>query len=192
MRDVFEVIYRNNAWGQLSGPGSNTKLNQEYFDFVRDFMDDHNIKSVVDLGCGDFRLSRALFLESNDIEYTGIDCVSMIMRLLSKMLRDKTHINFIDLDFFKHREDIASCDLIIIKDVLQHWTNDCIHEFLSYMVSSHKFKYIMIINSCGQKEDGEDIDKNGKTRFLSAKFFPLKKYKAKIVCHYIDKEISII
>lgn len=192
MRDIFTNIYIKKRWGLLSGFGSNTELNKEYFDFVNDFIDKQEIKTVVDLGCGDFRLSRELFLGREDIEYTGIDCVSFIVRLLSKIYNNDKHIKFIEMDFFNHKDNIPSGDLMIIKDVLQHWDNHSIYEFMDYITTSGKYKHLIIINSCEQKKDDKDIERIGKIRFLSANFLPLKKYKPKIVLHYIDKEVSTI
>ena len=55
-----------------------------------------------------------------------------------------------------------------------------------------KFKYILIINCCGQIEDETDIINNGCFHSLSCDFLPLKKYSIKKLCNYNTKEISVI
>ena len=64
MEQVFTYIYENNIWGDnlnnkysgSSGDGSTIEFNKDtYINFVQNFIKDHNITSVVDLGCGDFR-----------------------------------------------------------------------------------------------------------------------------------------
>ena len=96
------------------------------------------------------------------------------------------------MDIFNEWENIISTDLCIIKDVLQHWRLDDIYTFLDNIMNSKKFKYIIICNCCNQVRDNPDLLITGGFRPLSAVFFPLKRYGAKIIFKYNTKEVSLI
>ena len=59
------------------------------------------------------------------------------------------------------------------------------------MVENKKFKYILVINCCGQKNDTDDTYDGG-GRLLCSKFLPLKKYNIKKLFNYKTKEVSVI
>jgi hypothetical protein len=191
MEDVFNTIYSRRVWGGMSGPGSTIPFNEQYFQFMSNFLHDYKIKSVVDLGCGDFVVSKKIFFDT-DIDYTGIDCVSFIVSMLQKLYKDNNHIRFLCYDVFSQKEDIPAADLFLLKDILQHWKNKYVYEFLDYMVSVHKHTTFMIVNSCKQFQDDQDTYRDGYFRNLSALFLPLKKYNPEVVFKYNDKEVSII
>jgi len=58
-QQVFTSIYKNAVWARnengegSSGPGSTLKLAKPFIDFVQDFINDHDIGSIVDFGCGE-------------------------------------------------------------------------------------------------------------------------------------------
>jgi hypothetical protein len=191
MEEIFTNIYRKAKWGGMSGVGSSIAFNKEYFKFISTLLIDNKIKSVVDLGCGDFVISKEIFFNTA-IEYTGIDCVEFIINILKKLYSQNRNIHFLYYDIFSKKEYIPPADLFLLKDILQHWMNSYIYEFLDYIVSKYKNSVFMIINSCNQVEDNQDIKENGQWRPLSARFLPLKKYNPEILFHYQDKEISII
>ena len=62
-KEVFTQIYRENRWGGVpgeiySGPGSGEEAAGPYVEAVAAFIRKMNVQSVVDLGCGDFRVGR--------------------------------------------------------------------------------------------------------------------------------------
>jgi hypothetical protein len=198
MEKIFTDIYENFTWGKnneeeyngSSGSGSTINYNKEvYIPFLKKFIIDNNIKNITDLGCGDFKCGKLIY-DNLDIQYTGYDVYNKIIEYNLKHL-DKLKYNFINLDFYNKKENIIEGDLCIIKDVIQHWCLDYIYNFLDYLIYSKKFKYILVVNCCFQKEDNTDI-KNGDFRPLSVDFFPLKKYNLKKILNYNSKEISII
>src|SRR5579872_1106350 len=83
MEDVFTWIYQSGYWGVdeegrgTSGEGSAWENVQVYVSYLQDFLKKHQIRSVVDLGCGDWQFSQ--FVEWGDIEYVGIDVVKEII-----------------------------------------------------------------------------------------------------------------
>src|ERR1700679_759358 len=70
--EVFSEIYRTQSWaphlklspGALySGPGSDEELGRPYAAEIVKYIHTHGIKTVVDLGCGDFRVGRLIAAE---------------------------------------------------------------------------------------------------------------------------------
>ena len=198
MDTIFTKLYETAAWGNnannaysgSSGEGSSIEYNlYTYIPFVKKFIRDNGITTIVDLGCGDFRCGPLIYNDLH-ITYTGYDTYKKVV--------DHNETNcawpkftFFHLDFFHNRELIKGGDLCILKDVIQHWSLADIHAFLDYLVASNKFRYIMIINCGYQTVDNADI-KSGEFRPLSCDFLPLKKYNAAKVYAYHTKEISVI
>lgn len=194
MEKTFTYIYENNIWGDnknnnykgSSGNGSTINYNKNtYIPFLQNFINDNNIKTVVDLGCGDFVCGPSIY-DNLDILYTGYDVYKNVIQHNST-----TKYEFIHLDFYNNKEQIKDGDLCILKDVLQHWSLDKINIFLEYIVESKKFKYILITNCCNQHIDNTDI-LVGQFRPLNCSFFPLKKYNPIKLYNYDTKEVSLI
>ena len=198
MEDIFTNIYKNKTWGNnhndeysgSSGSGSSLEYNKDsYVPLLKYFIRTNNIKTIVDLGCGDFICGKKIY-DDLDIVYTGYDVYKKLIDYNSKIhLLPK--YSFIHLDFCNDKENIMNGDLCILKDVLQHWSLSNIYTFLDYVIDNKKFKYILICNCCDQTQDDTDIA-DGNWRQLSSNFFPLKKYGGKILCEYYKKEVSII
>jgi hypothetical protein len=198
MEHVFTYIYENNVWGcnanayynGSSGGGSDINYNKDtYVPFLKKFIVDNNIKNIVDLGCGDFRIGKLIYGDL-DIKYTGYDAYNKIIEYNSVQYSLPKY-SFIHLDFCNNKESILSGDMCILKDVLQHWSLDTIYTFLDYLVENKKFKYILICNCCNQTQHDTNIQ-NGDWRQLSCDYFPLKKYNPIKLFNYYSKEVSVI
>jgi hypothetical protein len=198
MERTFTMIYENKIWGDnkntnyngSSGDGSRINYNENtYIPFIKKFINDNNIKTIVDLGCGDF-VCGPLIYNDLDILYTGYDVYNKVIENNSTN-NPSSKYEFTHLDFYNNKEQIKSAELCILKDVLQHWSLDKINIFLDYLIESKKFKYILITNCCNQVTDNTDI-LVGQFRDLSCDFFPLKKYNPIKLFNYYTKEVSLI
>ena len=193
----FTNIYENKMWGDdnndayngSSGCGSFVEFNKyTYVPFLKTSIINNNIKTIVDLGCGDFKCGKLIY-DDLDILYTGYDTYKKIIDYNLKQ-HSLPKYSFIHLDFYNNKESIINGDLCILKDVLQHWKMDEIYTFLDYLVENKVFKYILICNCCDQREDNPD--NNDRYTPLSINFFPLKKYNPVKLYSYNGKEVSII
>lgn len=198
MEEIFTNMYEKKMWGNnknneysgSSGNGSSIKYNKNtYIPFLKNFISTKDIKTVVDLGCGDF-LCGPLIYDDLDIIYTGYDVYNKIINY-NKKIYTLPKYNFIHLDFLNNKDSVLNGDLCILKDVLQHWSFESIYTLLDYLVETKKYKYILITNCCNQLNDTIDIT-DGKWRQLSSKFLPLKKYNAMEIYKYDTKEVSVI
>lgn len=155
MERIFSHIYENNVWGDngleeyrgSSGPGSSKEYNLEYVKFVNEFIEEKNIKKVIDVGCGDWRIGEILFSDK-EIDYTGYDVYNELINYLNSK-HGSERKRFIKLDASSEKEKIKSADLLLCKDVLQHWDNASVVDFVNWAIDSKKFKYVMITNCRG-------------------------------------------
>lgn len=178
---------KNNKYKGSSGGGSSITFNQKYINFLRNFIDQNNIKKVVDLGCGDWQSSYLIY-KNKDIQYYGYDAYEKII-----INNQENYPNYIfrHIDILNQIDLIEdNCDLFILKDVIQHWTCNEINFFMDKLLKTKKFKYILINNSCAQKYDNQD--EPYRSRPLSIKYQPLKKYNFKFLFNYNDKEVSLL
>jgi hypothetical protein len=205
MKTEFEKIYENKLWGDdknytysgSSGVGSNIKnIKNVYLPFLKSFLIRNKINSVTDLGCGVFTPYRDAYNEN--INYDGYDVYDKVIDY-NKIYFSNSHTSFTNLDFYNNLDDVVINELIIIKDVFQHWPNNYIENFM-YKIINKKFKYILIVNNILKENDCvNDLQNIGDYREISCCNFPLNKFKPIIilVCGlpcYKDKqsEISLI
>lgn len=141
---AFTAVYEQALWGcneegvGFSGTGSAVQYAAPYMSFLQNFLKTNNIRSVVDIGCGDWTFSR--FINWGDISYTGIDIVKSVIDR-NKERFSSPNITFIHGD--GTYEDLPAADLLICKDVLQHLSNESVAEFLKH---TGKFKHCLITN----------------------------------------------
>jgi len=198
MEKSFTYVYENNEWGNnkntsyngSSGEGSTVEFNKDtYVPFLKKFIIDNNIKTVNDLGCGDFLCGRLIY-DDLDVSYTGYDTYKKIVDYNTKN-NPSPKYTFVHLDFFNNKEAIKNCDLCILKDVIQHWSCESIYIFLDYLINYKNIKYILLCNDFNQTHDNQDTI-NGGYRPLNLKYYPLKKYDPIKIYKYNYKEIYLI
>jgi SAM-dependent methyltransferase len=138
--NVFEQIYKSDAWGFGSGHGSLPSVTKGYRDFLQTFIDTNNITSVVDYGFGDWQFSR--YINWEGVNYLGIEVVESLVDKNTKLYGQK-NINFKKAP--KNLADMTKADLIIVKDVLQHLETADVKKFIKIVLP--KYKYALITNN---------------------------------------------
>lgn len=125
MGEAFTLAYKTGQWHHGSGSGSSPANTRLYRAFLARYMREHEIRSVLDIGCGDWQFSR--LIDWTGIRYLGVDVVPEIM------LRNQVR-------FGRYPSPVFGCgdvlngyrmpdaDLILCKDLLQHWPDPAIHE----------------------------------------------------------------
>ena len=150
----FERIYREKMWGAndenegSSGGGSSLENARPYYEYLTKFLREHKIKSVVDLGCGDWMLSR--YIDWTGIDYVGYDVVgSVIDKNIQKYGSDT--VRFVNANFLNI--EIPAADLIICKHVLQHIPNKDVFCFIKLL---SKYKHCLILNAMPMGQENID------------------------------------
>jgi SAM-dependent methyltransferase len=139
--EIFAEIYRNNRWGGArgryhSGSGSSGEHAQVYAQAVTAFIKSHDIHRVVDLGCGDFRVGAQL--ATSDILYTGVDIVPDLVRKNRARFASE-RVRFECLNIIE--EELPEADLCLIRQVLQHLSNQQISRVLTNV---EKYRYVLV------------------------------------------------
>jgi SAM-dependent methyltransferase len=136
-KSVFNKIYNDNAWGCGSGWGSVPKSTEAYRQFIMDFIRFNEIKSVLDIGCGDWQFSK--LIDWSGIQYTGLDVSDVVLSNTKNLARPG--VSFIEANALT--DPLPEAELVLIKDVLQHWSNVDIINFLPRL---GKFDRALITN----------------------------------------------
>jgi SAM-dependent methyltransferase len=137
--ETFSTIYRTKGWGSdggqfCSGPGSWGPVADRYCAFIIDFIAKNQIGSVVDLGCGDFAIGKRI-VDGSGVRYTGIDVVPELIEHHQKNSAD-SRVNFCCANIVS--DDLPQADLYLIRQVLQHLSNDEVGQVLGNLSNCSK------------------------------------------------------
>lgn len=164
----FEEIYATAEWvGGGSGEGSQPLHTRGYTRFLQKFLKKYRIRSVLDFGCGDWQFSR--LIDWAGLRYVGVDLVRPVISR-NREAYGAPHIEF---QVFEGEVDrLPAADLIIVKDVLQHWSNEAIRSFLPTL---KRYRYALITNCVnpGGVTSNEAIE-DGSFRFLDIRLAPFQ------------------
>lgn len=132
IKETFQKVYESKAWGGqsrafYSGTGSAGSAADRYCQAVAEFIREHDIQSVVDLGCGDFQIGRKI-AAATGIRYAGVDVVPELIDYHRKTVNDP-NVRFSCLDICS--DPLPQGDLCLVRQVLQHLSNDEIGSVLA-------------------------------------------------------------
>jgi SAM-dependent methyltransferase len=158
MREQFERIYATNLWGG-SGEGSRPRHARGYAHFLARFLRENQIRSVLDLGCGDWQFSR--YINWTGIRYYGYDVVRSVID------RNQSLFGSPNISFHAYEGDLTQLpitDLLIVKDVLQHWSNQSVLDFLPHL---KRYRMALITNCVDpEKPTANTDDVDGGARYI--------------------------
>ena len=123
--DCFSEIYHTKLWGETdgeafySGGGSEAHFAAPYVQQVQNLIADHKIRTVVDLGCGDFRVGRQLCADC-DLHYVGVDVVPALIGY-NQMRFGGPRVEFRCANLID--DELPDGELCLIRQVLQHLSN---------------------------------------------------------------------
>jgi SAM-dependent methyltransferase len=147
---VFDDIYKGNGWGFGSGHGSLPRATKGYRAYLETFIRENNIKSVVDMGCGDWQFSH--LIDWGGAQYTGLDIVPSVVEAdRQKYGNGRTHFEVIKPGQTK----LPRGDLLIVKDVLQHMPTKAVQKFVAQALPHYKFA---LITNCIEPRNDINID----------------------------------
>lgn len=150
LEEYFSRIYEKEEWGG-SGPGSGSYFTIEYRAFLQRFMALNRVRSIVDIGCGDWQFSR--FLDLDGVSYIGFDVVQVIVD------RNRARYSAGNIRFELMPDDVdvlPGADLLIVKDVMQHLPNHIIELYLKRLVP--RYKWALITNSYQKEKNPVNAD----------------------------------
>jgi hypothetical protein len=156
-REIFTNVYQNKLWGAASpenespfysGPGSSDpQIVDPYVETVKRFFGSlPTKKNAVDLGCGDFRVGSRI-VDSFD-SYTACDVVPELVHFNQEYWRH-LQVEFRVVDLVK--DEIPIGDVLILRQVLQHLSNDDISKFIPSIPRG--FSYLLLTEHLPSEND---------------------------------------
>jgi hypothetical protein len=152
-KDIFDQIYNENLWGEpgvkagsiYSGPGSHNEAYVEpYVSALAEYFGQFTSKpNVIDLGCGDFNVGskiRGLF-----DRYTACDIVDKVISENKVKFADR-NVEFLQLNILE--DALPSVDVAIVREVLQHLSNEMIQKILKNIRG--RYAYLVVSENISQ------------------------------------------
>ena len=140
----------------------------------------NKIKSVSDIGCGDWEFSQ--YINWDDLTYKGYDIVESVIQSNNKKFA-KPNIEF---KLLKDYNKISHSDLLICKDVLQHLNHKEVNKFIEIVFP--KFKKILLTNDVSNNSLNDDSRYNKDLKPGEYAWFDIRKgpylLKAKTLLKY--------
>ena len=136
--EIFERVYRDKSWGNeegskfFSGIGSRGRPADDYVREMTALLQEHERElgrplTVVDIGCGDFEIGRALVEQCPTLRYIGCDVVGPLVEH-NRQCFASDRVSFQQLDIVEQAPPAA--DVCLVRQVLQHLSNDDISKAL--------------------------------------------------------------
>lgn len=161
--EVFNEIYERGVWTPEgcndkfhSGPGSMPEVTKGYEAFVAGYINANpEVSVLVDIGCGDFQVSERILSRVNrPIRYTGCDIASSVIEDNIKRHAKPGQIEFQTLNVATGQ--LPKGDIVTIREVFQHLSNDTILEALANLRTT--FKRAIITEAVPLKPDAPNLD----------------------------------
>ncbi len=138
-----------------SGPGSTmnaTTVLRDRLPFILELL---NIKSILDLPCGDLNFMQHVDLTK--IDYTGADIVADLIEKNKVTFCNKSNMKFLVCDAMADK--LPDAELLFCRDMMIHFPNDAISKFLenvkrsniNWLLTSH------FTSGIGEKVLNQDI-----------------------------------
>jgi SAM-dependent methyltransferase len=140
--ETFQEIYRSRRWGDnggafFSGAGSHGPISEQYAAAAIEFIRENRVRSVADLGCGDFAVGRRI-VEASGVAYTGLDVVAELIAHHKSTVR-LPGVEFQCADITT--DPLPEADLCLIRQVFQHLSND---EIAKVLKNAEKYPRILV------------------------------------------------
>jgi len=144
LKEAFEHLYTSNLWtdrnaktGLASGPGSTGRFVDDYCSLLSELIAQYSIRSVADLGCGNFNVGERI---SRMVDrYTGVDIAETVVINNTRAFAND-HIGFLCADLTTG--SLPGADAAIVRQVLQHLSNAEIQAALDNILKTYPLAII--------------------------------------------------
>lgn len=126
-------------------PRSRNEWRDEYIEHIARYIVQHRIRSIVDVGVGDFRMGRSLLARLSrlkwDVTYTGVDAVESFIEVhMSAGHRPGVFFAYCDV----LRDALPKADLCLIGQLLTHMSNSAVSTVLA---KADRFAHVIVAES---------------------------------------------
>lgn len=140
---VFTEVYVTGVWGSgadgwYSGGGSDERFVDDYVGVVAALARQHGAKSIVDVGCGDFRVGRRLSSALPEVSYVGVDVVSALVER-NRRCFGSGRVRFLCSDATV--DALPTADLCLIRQTLQHLSSA---EIIAVLKAASRYRDVVV------------------------------------------------
>lgn len=151
-KEKFRLIYKTRYWkeggeGSKSGAGSDMRATDNIRKSLPEFLKKFNIRSMLDIPCGDFYWMSTLNL--HNVDYIGADIVPEMIRDNNERYARK-NLKFKVMDLVD--DSLPDCDLIFSRDCLVHLLDEQVQSVIDNVRQSNAKFFATTMYA--------DIDKN--------------------------------
>ena len=193
---IFNLIFRSYHWRDYhktnnnesdSGVGSDLNVTKQLINDLDIFLKSVQIKSILDIACGDFFWMNRLISKNNDLNYLGLEIVESIVENNNKIFSNQK-VKFICADVI-NEELPKNHDFIIVRDFLIHIKNIDIINLIQKIKKSN-CKYFAINNFPNIKSNDE-IKGYGHHRYVNIEIPPFNLTNVYKVIDDHDRKLNI-
>lgn len=167
--EIFTEIFRKNVWGgkeSVSGRGSDSAQTETIIRQLPLIWEKYEVKSLLDIPCGDFNWMRHVDL--GKVDYLGADIIpELVAKNSAQYERDGVHFKQLDVI----RDQIPGLDLILCRDCLVHLSFDQIFSALNNICRSGS-RYLLATTFTDRRENRDIV--TGDWRPLNLEAFPFE------------------
>lgn len=150
---VFSHIYDEDHWDGGSGVGSAPDATAPYRAVLAELLAGNDVRTVTDVGCGDWQLGS--LVDWSAVEYRGLDVVPSVVQANAARFAG-AGVSFELLD--ARLATPPTADLLLVKDVLQHWSNADVATFLASNLD--RYRYCLITNDIASTHWDGDVNED--------------------------------
>lgn len=173
--EYWEQRYKS---GGNSGAGSYNRLAEFKADVLNEFVEENNINSVIEYGCGDGNQLKYFKFKS----YTGFDVSQTIIKKCQNLYKTDTSKAFKLITDYNNDK----ADLTLSLDVIYHLIEDNVfNEYMSKLFSSSN-KYVIVYSTNDDEHENNNIASHVKHRKFT-NWVEKNQTKFKLISHIPNK-----
>jgi FkbM family methyltransferase len=143
LAETFDRVYNTGAWGEgdamtpSSGTGSTGRYVAEYGALIAALLRLHNVRTIADLGCGNFNTGKVLADMAE--RYIGVDIAQPVIDANTRVHSSES-VHFVRADLTS--DALPPADAAILRQVLQHLTNAEVEAALSNVLRTYSLAIV--------------------------------------------------
>lgn len=155
-RDAFRRVHSIGVWGpsNTSGGGGDQSIAIPYLHLLRGLVADQGWSTAVDAGSGDTRITRQLPFSA----IVAVDCFAPHIELAKTIPKV---CQALDIDLDTERDRIPAAQVLLIKDVLHHWPNRLVIDWLVWAMANGPWEWVIATNDFHQSAPDADCALGG-------------------------------
>jgi hypothetical protein len=167
LKEIFQDVYTNWRFGgwpeSKSGGGSTLEETEDIRQQIKQLVKDKEIKSVIDVPCGDFNWMKDIVYSFES--YTGCDIVPELIADNQKYANQI--IKFQEFDITQN--EISEADLLIVRDVIGHLSLEDGKKAITNILNS-KCKYLLTTTWYNLNDENYNHENRNNTVTLDAQW----------------------